>query len=289
MVKSVPEAFDVLHARLTPSDAESAAAISHRKTIHAALDKSFGVNRFFRTGSFGNGTSVSGFSDVDYFASIPRAKLKRNSGSTLRDVRDVLDDRFPRTGVRVSSPAVLVPFGSKRSEATEVVPADYVGSSEGTSVYEIADGAGGWMRASPELHNKYVTARNRALGSKVKPLVRFVKAWKYLANAPISSFYIELRVAKYSEKENTIIYSIDTRAILKLLLDNGLAAIQDPKGISGLIPACSSSTAKEEALSKLLTAYTRAAKARDAEAAGEVGDAFAWWDKVFFGKFPAFY
>jgi hypothetical protein len=58
-----------------------------------------GLNRFFRTGSFGNGTSISGYSDVDYFASIPRDQLKAISTSTLTRLKNVLDSRFPLTGV----------------------------------------------------------------------------------------------------------------------------------------------------------------------------------------------
>jgi hypothetical protein len=289
MAKTVDEAFRTFHGWLTPSDNETAAATSHRTSLYNCLNAHFDLMRFFRTGSFGNGTSVSGCSDVDYFASIPTAKLKQNSGSTLREVRDVLEARFPRTGVRVSTPAVLVPFGSDRSEWTEVVPADYIKKKDDTSVYEIADGSGGWTRSSPEIHNRYVSAVNKQLGYKVKPLIRFVKAWKYHANAPISSFYLELRIAKYAAQETSIVYSIDVKNVFKLLLENELASVIDPKGISGYVRACSSSTNKDDALSKLETAYSRATKARAAERGDKISTAFDWWDKVFFDHFPAYY
>jgi hypothetical protein len=289
MAKTVGDAFSTFHGWLTPSDGETAAATSHRKSLYDCLDAHFDLRRFFRTGSFGNGTSISRYSDVDYFASIPRERLKQNSGSTLREVRDVLDARFPRTGVRVATPAVLVPFGSDRSEWTEVVPADFIRKEDDASVYEIADGGGGWMRSSPEIHNRYVAAVNKKLDFKVKPLIRFVKAWKYYANAPISSFYLELRIAKYAAQENSIVYSIDVKNVFKLLLDNELASVIDPKGISGYVQACSSSSGKDDALSKLDTAYSRAAKARDAERADKISTAFDWWDKVFFDHFPSYY
>jgi hypothetical protein len=45
---------------------------------------------FFRAGSFGNGTSVRNFSDVDYFAIIPTKHLTQNSTSSLTKVWRVL-------------------------------------------------------------------------------------------------------------------------------------------------------------------------------------------------------
>ncbi len=289
MAKTVADGFREFLGRLTPTRGESEAAKRHRASVSACLKKNFEMTRFFRTGSFGNGTSIRAYSDVDYFASIPRRNLKQDSAATLRDVRDVLDASFPNTGVAVRTPAVLVPFGTDPSESTEVVPADYTGKTkQGHSIYEIADGSGGWMRSSPELHNAYVAAVHKRLRSKVRPLVRFLKAWKYYRKVPISSFYLELRVAKYASGENSIVYSIDLRRVLKLLWDNQLAAILDPMGISGYISPCSTQAKKSESLSKLERALARAQKAREAEHARRIKEAFDWWNLVFAGHFPAY-
>jgi len=126
MTKTVDEGFRTFLRRLTPSSSFSEAAKNHRASIEARLKQDFDLVRFFRTGSYGNGTSIQGYSDVDYFASIPRKKLKQNSDYTLRQVRDALDARFLNSGVTIDTPAVLVPFGRDASESTEVVPADYI-------------------------------------------------------------------------------------------------------------------------------------------------------------------
>ena len=107
MVKTVEEEFRVFHGRLTPTGGEAEAAKRHRASIEACLKENFEITRFFRTGSLGNGTSIRWYSDVDYFASIPRENLKQKSSATLREVRDALDARFPNTGVAVRTPAVL--------------------------------------------------------------------------------------------------------------------------------------------------------------------------------------
>lgn len=144
------------------------------------------------------------------------------------------------------------------------------------------------MKSSPDAHNAYVTNINDEFGKKVKPLVRFLKAWKYYQNVPISSFYLELRVTKYASGENSIEYSFDVWSVLKMLRDNQLAAIQDPMGISGYIYPCSTDAKKSDALSKLETALVRAQKARDAEEAEKIHDAFYWWNLVFNGHFPSY-
>ncbi len=288
MPKTVEEGFREFLRTLTPSRTESEAAAQHRRSIKACLERAFGITNFFRTGSFGNGTSISGYSDVDYFAVIPPDRVKKNSAATLSEVRNALDARFPRTGVRVNCPAVKVPFGTYEEETTEVVPARCVGTVRDYGVYEIPDCEGGWTKSSPEAHHGYVASVDARLGNKVRPLVRFIKAWKYSNNVPISSFYLELRVAKYADDRDRIVYSLDVRGVLALLDRVNLANMQDPQGISGYIRPCSTEAKLEEARSKLSTALTRANKALDAEKAGNVKDAYYWWNMVFNGGFPGY-
>lgn len=289
MAKTVDEGFRKFHGTLTPSFGESEAAKSHRASIETCLIKHFEMNRFFRTGSFGNGTSIRGYSDVDYFACIPTENLKQNSFSTLQEVRKALIDRFQNTDISIRTPAVRVCFGNDASESTEIVPADFIQRDEnGNHIYEIPDSDGGWMRSSPDAHNNYVYDVDKKLECKVKPLVRLLKAWKYYQGVPIRSFYLEMRVAKYASRQDFIDYSWDLRNIFKSLWDNQLAALKDPKGIAGSISPCSSEAQRFDALSKLKTALGRAEKARQAEKAGKISDAFYWWNLLFAGKFPSY-
>ena len=196
--------------------------------------REFGLNRYWRTGSFGNGTSISGYSDVDYMAGIPRGKLKQNSTTSLTELRNALAARFPNTGVRSACPAVVVPFGTDRKETTEVTLADYMATRGDHPVYDIPNCDDGWMKSSPDAHNSYVREIDQSLSNKVKPLVRFIKAWKYYRDVPISSFYLELRVAKYASGESLIVYSTDVERVFRELHRIGLANIRDPKGCRGM-------------------------------------------------------
>ena len=297
MPRTVDEGFRDFLTKLTASESETSSAKSHRESIETRLEQDFGLYRLFRIGSFGNGTSISGHSDVDYLASLKDKFYGSSSNYSLSKVRDSLDARFPRTGVRVNCPAVCVPFGTSNSEKHEIVPGDNAGKAGNFMVYRIADCADGWMKVSPEAHIHYVNEVNKKLGSKVKPLVRFIKAWKYFHDVPISSFYLEMRVAKYLEMrvakysatEHSIIYYRDIQRVLKMLWDNQLAAIQDPMGVSGYISACKTEAMRKDALSKLATALTRATNAREAVEKEKISDAFDEWRLLYNCEFPTYY
>ncbi|MGB9180217.1 MAG: hypothetical protein WCB68_13375, partial [Pyrinomonadaceae bacterium] len=105
---------------------------------------------------------------------------------------------------------------------------------------------------------------------------------------PLYSFYMEMRIARYASDESFIKYSEDIKRILKLLADNELAAMQDPISISGYIYPCFSDVMKDDALSKIDTALSRAEKACEAEDKGKIEDAFYWWNLLFDDEFPSY-
>jgi hypothetical protein len=287
--RTIAQGFDTFHSRITPSSCESGKAASHKASITSRLETYYDLKQLFYSGSAKNGTSISHHSDVDFFAWIPTSKLKSSSATSLREIKECLQERFPNTTVYVDSPGVVLDFGSSNWDRAEVIPADYVEEKGGKNVYDIPDGSSGWMRSSPSTHTAYVRGENDRLGKKLKPLIRFLKAWKYYYNVPVSSFYLELRATKWMESESSIVYYIDLCSIFKELHACSLASMQDPKGISGYVSACATDAKKTDALSKLATAKTRAEKAREAESAGKTSEAFNWWDKLFAGNFPSYY
>ena len=285
MPKTVEQAYGEFLANLTPTQTEINNAASHRESIKTCLEASFTLNAFFRSGSFGNGTSIRNHSDLDYFAEIARANIPQSSVAFLTKVKSPLATRFPNTDVCIRTPAVCLPF---TTGTVEVVPADNVGeTSKGERIFDIADGQGGWMRASPEAHNRYVAEVDAKLSGKVRPLVRFLKAWNYHRNGGIRSFYLELRVAKYASGERSIVYPIDVRAVVKELIDCQLAAVIDPVGVSGYVQPCSDAQ-KVDALSRLNTALSRADNALQADKDGKIADAISWWQSFFGEHFPAY-
>lgn len=287
--RTIQEGFRVFHSRLTPGSYESGKASSHKSSIESCLKNSFDLKQLFYSGSAKNGTSISRHSDVDFFASIPGEKLKADSSSALREIKECLQKRFPKTDIFVDFPAVVLNFGSEDWDKAEVIPAEFLELKNSQNVYEIPDVNGTWRKSSPSTHISYTASENNRLSKKLKPLIRFIKAWKYYCNVPIYSFYLELRATKWMENEDSIIYDIDLNSIFRKLHECELADMIDPKRVSGFVKACPSFSKKDEALSKVNTAKIRAQKARDAKESNNIKEAFEWWDKVFAGNFPSYY
>jgi hypothetical protein len=287
MARTIEEGFSTFLNSQTPSTTETAAAASHRASIEACLKSNRGMTNFFRSGSFGFGTSVSGYSDVDYFAVFPAHRLEQSSTISLNAIGGTLRDRFPNTGVHVDSPAIVVPFGSSPAEKHEIIPAHFIGlSSAQHNLYGIPDRVGGWTRASPDATAAWVNAVDKKLGGKAKALIRLMKAWKYHCDVPIRSFYLELRTTAYASTESAIIYSIDVRSML-MSLSNNLNTVAEPETASTVYSCFTHEL--QTVKNKIATALTWTDYARSEEAGGRIGNAFNGWDKVFGGAFPAYY
>jgi hypothetical protein len=288
MANTAADGFKEFIDRLVPSSSERAKAASHRQTIYDKLDASFGLYRMFQTGSFKHGTGVSGYSDVDYFVSL-KTERPSLSSSTLTAARDRLQQRFPSTYIRVARPAVVLEFGSGY-ERVEIIPA-YANITVADSMrFWIPGLTSEWLESTPESHLSYVNTCNELPSpGAAKAFVRVVKAWKYYKNVPISSFYLEMRAATYMARQKSDIYAYDLPYFLNELAANGLAAMSDPTGETGRIAAYSSDASRIDALSKLETAKSRATKALDFHKEGETRKAFAQWDLLFDGHFPAYY
>ena len=282
-------AFITLHGRLCPRKRESRLVGRHRVSIRRCLRNEFAVLRFSQCGSFGNGTSIYHHSDTDYLAWMPSHKVPKNSQAMLRHVCAALKRSFPHTKITTVSPAIRVPFGSLSSQTTEVVPARHCERLKtGQDIFEIADGNGGWLRTSPNIHNTYIEARDRILHKRLKPLICFLKAWKYYNRVPISSFYLEMCAASYMKGKTKVVFDRDLAGFFAHLQKN-LRPLRDLTGVSGLIaPFPPTSDAKRRAVTtKVNFAAARSSKALAAAKKGDVAEAFGWWNKLFAGKFPA--
>lgn len=292
MVETVDEGFEDFLNSIRTTTAETRAAAGHRQSIEAKLKAEFDMTSFFRTGSFGSGTNVAGFSDVDYFAVIPRYNLKQNSASTLAAIAAALRDRFPNTeNIRVDSPGVRIPFGLDGAETTEVVPVDETGTTAlGYRTFDIPDDSGGWMVSAPHSHKAYVDWIDEKHAGQVKPLIRFMKAWKYMRNVPIKSFYLEIRTAHYADGEFGIIYDMDIDRLFRLLLDERLPDVRDPRFPNDdlWLTPCNTDLQRIQALNSIAWASQWAGQAVVHRQNNRMAQAFERWSLVFNHEFPTY-
>lgn len=289
MALTVNQGFEAYLQRLIPTRAQREAGSSHRSTVKTALESRLTVRNFYETGSFTHGTGVRGHSDIDALVSLGAAR-PATSFTALSWVKTALQARFPTTSITVRRPAVVVAFGGGY-ETWEVIPAFL--TSRGTKdqfIYDIpsAVSGGGWIDSAPKEHLAYVNECNKAPhAGDAKDLARLIKAWKYKRQVPISSFYLEMRCAQHVKTQTTYAHIWDVCQLLESLVGHGLAAMNDPKGATGRIYACSSTSSKADALSKLNTAAGRARKALEAYRADRIDDAFYYLNLLFNGTFPA--
>jgi hypothetical protein len=285
--KTVADGFDEFLSRLTPTETQREAAARHRGRVESSLN-SLGVHLYRETGSFHHGTGVRNYCDVDLLASL-KSQKPGSSETALRWVKDALLTTFPNTAVKVHRPAVVVYF-NQGAETWEIIPGFRKSVSGSDAViYSIPGVTTEWLESAPIEHIGYVNEINNAAGKKggTKKLARLVKAWKHYNSVPVSSFYLEMRAAKYMETEKSFVPLYDMCRLLALLESNSLAAMNDPRGMTGRFTAYSTTAKRTEALSKLKTATTRAQKAVDAHEADQPATAFHYLDLLFGGHFPS--
>jgi hypothetical protein len=265
MAQSAKAWLSDLTSLYTPTTTQFDAARRHRGAIESRLDAYLGLREMFEIGSLRHGTGVWQYSDADFLASL-KGMRPGSIWTTLNKVKESLQDRFPSTEVVIRRPAVVCRFSDGHVEVVPGYPDD--------SGYFSADPAtDGWMKTYPKDHNDYVNRINNQFNGAVKGLARQVKVWKYLRNVPVSSCYLEMRAAKHMEGESSYSSLWDLHLSLKKMHDAGLAAMNDPTGLGSRFGACSSEANRQDAMSKLGMAVTRALKAKNYDEAGNSANA----------------
>jgi hypothetical protein len=289
MPRTIDEGFDIFLDKLRPLLGEHNKAASHKGSVKSCLKNNFDYCELFETGSFGNGTGIRHHSDTDYFAVLRADYVRKNSATVLRDLREALEYTFPRTkNIKVKSPAVSVPFGRYESETLEITPCVFCGMIGGHRSFRIPDGDGGWLKSSPNAHNRYVREHDQKMGGQLKPLIRLLKAWKFYQNVPIRSFYIELFAVRHLAKRRRLDLPLDLCKLFIALYRYELDEFDDPMGVTIGITACNTDRQREIAFSRLATAVSRATKALEASERDRPDMAFGYWNKLFNYEFPAY-
>jgi hypothetical protein len=286
---TLDEGFQLFLDSLMPNSSMPDLPGDFRERIRDCLEDNFGLYAFFLGGSLLSSTHIRGYVGLDYFASVEGDRLPTDSDSFLAEVGLALEECFPDRELIVQAPAVIVPIVPDGDRVVRIVPARLSGrTSTGYRLYAVTDGLGGWMMTSPDAHSAYIETADLDLDGKLRPLIRFLKAWKYFRDVPVSSFYLELQCVAYAVSEKMIVYTVDFQNVLQLLWEDQFADVQDPKGVSGYVPARLTYAGKKAAISRLRTALYHVGRAQEAAAEGQVEEAFLYWNRVFNGHFTPY-
>ena len=284
------DGFKSLLARIAPLQSQIDAAERHIATIRTRLAEVYEL-KIVRAGSYSRGTFISGSSDVDLFAVVSRDDLRRaghyiTSETALDNFRRELAARFPYTKVARDVHAIVVEFTDCR---VDVVPSFFAGmTSDNYPLYAIPDGRGDWMMTSPARHNAYIQQADDASRGKLRGVARLLKFWRQCRDSPvpIASFHIEMVLASEGICRGVKPYGECVTEVLQALAKRECRGLQDPLGISGLLPAVKAEARREPALASVKYSRDHAKAALLADQGGDVSTAFYQWDVVFRGYFP---
>lgn len=283
--RTIRTAFEELVRRTVPTQTERDAAARHRRSVEAALEPldNYGLRE---TGSFHHGTGVRGHCDVDVIVSL-KDDQPGNADVALSRVKAALERKFLYTDIRISRPAVVVEFAGG-DERWEIIPGYFQRTEQDCPVYAIPAPGGTWMETAPQVHLRYVNEQNASPAGGAKSLARLIKAYKYpnIGGFKVSSFYLEMRAAKYMASETSFVPHIDFLRLGDVLVGAELASMNDPTGVTGRFRATSTESYRLGALSRLRADVERTREAIALEKAGYAGDAFAKLDTVFLHTFP---
>jgi hypothetical protein len=275
--------------QLKPAQAE--VAQRHIATVKTRLEQSFQVVKTVTIGSYSRGTYIASSSDVDLFCVLKRDEVRRgndwvSSNTTLDRVKSQLEGRFWNTHVYRDVQAVVVQFSDCR---IDVVPGFYWDKDdENWPLYYMPDGEGGWMKTSPEKHNRYIAQEDDASGGKLKRTAQLLKFWRDCRERPIpvSSFHIEIVLAEGGVCRGVKSYASCLTELLQSLAQRECKAMRDPLGMCGNISCTRTEAQRLPTLASIRSSRDHAKVALAAIESRDLTEARRQWDIVFNGHFP---
>jgi hypothetical protein len=129
------------------------------------------------SGSYARDTAISDIKDVDVLLFIPDSHLERTPNSVLLDVKRVLDD-YPDASAETSGQRRSVHLEFTRHDLhLDIVPV--VAPDGADAVLMVPDRPQKeWIKSDPLGYATRLSELNQKHGSKVKPLIKLVKAWR---------------------------------------------------------------------------------------------------------------
>jgi len=286
MAKSIEEGFRLLRSNLEITNLQATAAATRQASVRRALEDDFEIHESFLTGSYQRNTMIGPLKEADidiFFVLDSKYYGADGQASLLAAIKRALRKTYTQTpDISPDGQAVTITFTDFK---VDVVPGFY---RQGGG-YLIPDSERGrWIQTDPKKHVELWSAANKAHTQNLVPLLKMVKGWNKSRNL-LRSFHLECLVL--SVLEGVEITNFPSG--LRYVFDKARAKIEyklaDPAGYSDDVAAYLTDAKQMQTIIERLTwAYERAQEAERHAVAGESQKAFAKWDLILKGYFPAY-
>lgn len=176
-------------------------------------------------GSYGRGTAIRGFSDLDMIFQLPATVKSRfdnyvgnGQSALLQEVRAKIQKTYPSTDIGGDGQVVVVTFSD--GMRFEVVPA--FENSDKSYTFPDANDGGRWRKTNPIPEIDAVSSRDNATNGNMKALCRMARAWKNEWDAPMGGLLIDTLADRFLDsweyaKNSLEYYDWMTRDFLEFL------------------------------------------------------------------------
>jgi len=164
-------------------------------------------------GSYGRGTAISGFSDVDIIVKLPISQYERFSAystngqsALLQNVKTALDYSYSRSDIKGDGQVIVIEFSDKIK--FEIVPAFELKDNELT--YPDANNSGKWKQCNPIKEIEAINVINKYTDGALKDLCKLARQWKRNNEVNISGILIDTLASHFmlERKKNFINFEL---------------------------------------------------------------------------------
>ena len=152
------------------------------------------TNHSFYVGSYGRGTAIRGFSDLDMIFQLPYQDYQRyhvysgnGQSAMLQDVRRSLQKTYPNTYIGGDGQVVKISFTDGID--FEIVPAFW--NKDESYTFPDSNAGGRWKVTNPKPEIAAAASADAECNGNLKQLCRMARSWKDKWNVPIGGLLID--------------------------------------------------------------------------------------------------
>lgn len=153
-------------------------------------------------GSYGRGTAINGFSDLDMIFQLPyEVYLKYNKylnygqSALLQEVKNSIKKTYNNTDISSDGQVVIITFSDNIT--FEVVPAFI--NKDDSFTYPDSNSGGSWKVTNPIPEINAISSMDSKCNSNLKNLCRMTRAWKNKWDVPMGGLLIDTLVYNFIE------------------------------------------------------------------------------------------